>query len=448
MMTEKQLVTNATGQKILVLGFGVEGQSTAKFFAERGAVMTVYDEQPPTALAATALKINFTDNKKIINEDWAAVVRSPGFLPHHEMCVAAKKQGIFLTSNTNLFLANTVAHVIGVTGTKGKGTTVTLITKFLEAAGKKVFLGGNIGVASLDLLVAATADSWVVLEMASFQLIDVVVSPHIAVLLMITSEHLDKHQSLAEYLLAKQQIVAHQQAGDAVIYNVDYPASVPAKILGAQYPVSGRGTAPAECLVHDQAVWLQGQKIIEVAEIKLPGAHNWENICAAIMAASCAGVAVKFFAPVLREFIGLEHRLEFVREKNGVKFYNDSFATNPESTIAAINAFSAPKILILGGSGKNSDFTGLTKIIGARKNIKAIIGIGDEWPRLKKFLTAAAVKTRMIENLTTMPEIMAAVMVHATAGDVVLLSPACASFGLFPNYKERGKQFKKAVNLL
>jgi UDP-N-acetylmuramoylalanine--D-glutamate ligase len=187
------------------------------------------------------------------------------------------------------------------------------------------------------------------------------------------------------------------------------------------------------------------EEILSVKDIALPGRHNLENVCAAIMASLLSGATMKSIIPVIKSFKGLEHRIEFVKLIRGVKYYDDSLSTTPETAIAAIESFDAPKILMLGGSSKNSDFTELGQVISNSNSIKAIIGIGEEWPRIYEKLRIANEEVRVIENLQTMREIVGKCAEIGEIGDVVLLTPACASFGMFKNYKDRGQQFKKEV---
>src|SRR3989344_1911862 len=324
--------------------------------------------------------------------------------------------------------------------------------KALPAGRQDAYLGGNIGLPPLEFLNTVSDHSIVVLELSSFQLQDLTKSPHIAVMLMVTSEHLDYHKDLYEYIDAKRNILKHQVSGDFAIVNRDYIASNESDVHtnGKVFYVSRERNTDEGCFVRDrEAIWLRRdgkeEKIIEVKDIALLGKHNLENVCAAAMAASLSGATTDDIASVLRLFKGLEHRLELVAEVKGVKYYNDSFSTTPETAIAAIEAFSEPEILILGGSSKNSDFTELGRVIRDAKNIKAIIGIGKEWVRIKSEVRSQKCEVLMIEGATYMQTIVAAAAKIAVPGDVVLLSPACASFDMFKNYKDRGKQFKEQV---
>jgi UDP-N-acetylmuramoylalanine--D-glutamate ligase len=292
----------------------------------------------------------------------------------------------------------------------------------------------------------------VVLELSSFQLIDLKKSPHIAVMLMITSEHLNWHSSIEEYIDAKRNILKGQTEKDFAILNRDYPATNESDIhtSGKVFHVSReRQVAEEGCFVRDGKIWsrIKGQEIeiIDTKDILLPGKHNWENVCAATMAAYLAGVSRENIAFVLKTFKGLEHRLELVATVNGVRYYDDSFSTTPETAIAAIEAFKEPEILILGGSSKNSDFSELGAVISKSKNIKAIIGIGVEWSRIKSEIRNPKSEIPIIEGAKDMFTVVQAAHKLAVPGDVVLLTPACASFGMFKNYKERGEQFKAEV---
>ncbi|HXS15182.1 MAG TPA: UDP-N-acetylmuramoyl-L-alanine--D-glutamate ligase, partial [Candidatus Saccharimonadales bacterium] len=357
-----------------------------------------------------------------------------------------------ITSPTKLFFDNTLSKIIGVTGTKGKGTTSSLTYEMLKKGGFDAYLGGNIGLPPISFLDTLSTQSIVVLELSSFQLADMQKSPQISVMLMVTSEHLDYHKNTAEYVDAKRNIVRFQTGDDMAILNMDYTATMKsADKTSAQIAWVSRYKEVANgCFVRDNKVILRSggseTEVIDSAEILLPGAHNLENVCAAVMAAYSAGVSIPDIAFVLRTFKGLEHRLELVREVHGVRYYDDSFSTVPETAIAAISAFTQPEILILGGSSKNSDFTELGKIISSVGNIKAIIGIGIEWPKIKSQIQNP--QFAIIEGLTSMKEIVTKAYELAESGDVVLLSPACASFDMFANYKDRGNQFKEQVNLL
>jgi UDP-N-acetylmuramoylalanine--D-glutamate ligase len=280
-------------------------------------------------------------------------------------------------------------------------------------------------------------------------------SPHIAVMLMITSEHLNWHSSIEEYIDAKRNIVRHQGEKDFAILNRDYPVTNESDIQtsGKVYHVSREREAANEgSFVKDGKVWMRTEigevPIVDTKDILLPGKHNLENVCAATMAAGLVGVSVENMAFVLRTFKGLEHRLELVATVNGVRYYDDSFSTTPETAIAAIEAFKEPEVLILGGSSKGSDFSELGKVISKSENVKLIIGIGVEWERINAQIAKSDTPIPVIEGAKDMQTTVAAAYKLAVPGDVVLLTPACASLDMFKNYKDRGEQFKKEVNKL
>src|ERR1035437_350247 len=426
-------------KKIAVVGEGIEGQSSFKWLKAKGADVTMLDEK---------------QGKDYLGglDDYDLVVRSPGIkISTLEKFVKREK----ITSQIKIFFDLCPSEIIGVTGTKGKGTTSSLILEMLKQQGFDAYLGGNIGLPPFEFLDKLNAQSKVVLELSSFQLMDLKKSPHIAVMLMITSEHLNWHNSVEEYIDAKRNIVKHQKETDFAILNRDYPATNESDIYtnGKVYHVSRERDAANEgSFVKDGKIWLRTEvgeiPVVDIEEILLPGKHNLENVCAATMAAALAGVSVENIASVLRTFKGLEHRLELVATVNGVRYYDDSFSTTPETAIAAIQAFKDPEILILGGSSKNSDFTELGKVISKAENVKLIIGIDVEWENIKEQIAVSETPIPVIEGAKDMTTIIAAAYKLAVPGDVVLLTPACASFGMFKNYKDRGEQFKEQVALL
>lgn len=446
-------------KKVAVLGLGTEGISSALFLHKRGARVTVLDQKPEKELEpGFVIKIKNLGITLICGRNafynlsrFDIIVRSPGVRRNLPEIQKAEKKEVLITSQTKLFFDLCPCKIIGVTGTKGKGTTSSLIYEMLKKEGKDVYLGGNIGKSPVEFLDKLNPQSIVVLEMSSFQLLDLTKSPHIGVVLMITQEHLDYHQDVYEYVDAKRNILRFQVNSDFAVINRDYPASgesdteTKAKI----FQVSREGEVMEGCFVRNGEIISNTKnqilKIIDTKDILLPGKHNLENICAAVCTATLMGVSKKNVVETLKTFKGLEHRLEFVAEINGVKYYDDSFSTTPETAVAAIQSFTAPEILILGGSSKNSDFTKLIKVIQDSKNIKAIIGIGTEWKQIKEGLMINDLRFMIIEGAKNMHQVIQAAAKIARPGDIVLLSPACASFDMFKNYKDRGEQFKNYV---
>ena len=448
-------ITDLKNKMVAILGYGQEGKATTEYLIKHGIKPVLFDERPweewekQQQDEIKALGVNFIFGSQAFLElkGFDLAFRSPG-IPLSKL--TASNYQLITTSQTKFFFDNCPCKIIGVTGTKGKGTTASLIYEILKATSYKSYLTGNIGKTQpLEIIDDLKKDDWVVYELSSFQLQDLQTSPHIGVVLMVTSEHLDYHKDQAEYIEAKSAITKYQTAQDFAIINSDFPSSVK---IGEQ----GQG----------QKIYFSRQKQLEdgiftvnneigvrnvlgfsyqlpTTNYQLKGNHNLENIQAAIGASIAAGITdFNVIQSAITNFKGLEHRLEFVAEKNGIKFYNDSFSTTPETAIAAIKSFSEPEVLIFGGSSKKSDFTELGQTINASKNIKAVILIGQEAKRIKSVIQS---KFKTFEGAESMEQIFNQIKQATSAGDVVLLSPACASFGMFKNYKDRGEQFKKLV---
>ena len=441
--------------KIAIIGFGREGKSVLSFLRRTpefaGEDIWVLDQKRPEAIPEGVCLRSGKDYLKNLS-DYDIIFRSPGIRIHLPEIQRAIKDGVRVTSLTKIFFEKCPAKIVGVTGTKGKGTTSTLIYEMLRAGGRKTYVAGNIGLPALDILPKLDKGSWAVLELSSFQLMDLEKSPDVAVALMVTSEHLDWHKDTKEYVEAKANLAKYQSAKDIAILAEDYPSTKSYTPLtkATVYTFSRHHSVRRGTYVKNGAFWFvdgkKREKIAPVEILNIPGEHNWENAAAAITAARAIGIPKDAIKRALARFKGLEHRLEFVREVKGVRYFNDSYSTTPETAEVAIQAFAAPKILILGGSPKGSDFRELGKLISKTKSVKAIVGVGVEWPRIKKHIKAKHVT--FIEGAKNMAGIMRAVKRVAAKGDVVLLSPACASFGMFKNYSDRGAQFKNAVKAL
>ena len=446
-------------KSVAVLGFGIEGQSVCDFL-NGAAALTVFDEKkredfdPEIVSKYENEGVKFRFGKIEIRSGFDSIFRSPGIHPNSEVLAEASKAGIEVTSATQVFFDLCPCEITGVTGTKGKGTTSTLIYEMLKKEGFDAYLGGNIGVPPLSFLSNLTKDSKVVLELSSFQLMDLHKSPHVGVMLMTTSEHLDYHADVYEYVEAKRNIFRYQNADDFAVVNKDYPASNESDIVttGTVYKVSREQDVMQGCFVREGKMYLkmheEEESILDTKDVALPGKHNWENVCAATVAALCSGATMKSVIPVIKSFKGLEHRIEHVATVKGVSYFDDSFSTTPETAIAAIESFDEPKILILGGSSKNSDFSELGQIISDTPSIKAIIGIGVEWARIKEKIIASRIAFPFYEDCKNMEDVVKKASEIGEIGDVVLLSPACASFDMFKSYKDRGEQFKNEVNRL
>lgn len=427
--------------KIAIAGYGVEGeQNYAYWSADPTNEVTIVDESetPKYALPEGALTMLGKGALEKLN-GFDLVVRTAGLAPYK-----ITTDGI-VWSATNEFFAKCPAPIIGVTGSKGKGTTASLISSILKAAGKTVWLVGNIGIPALSVLSKVSPDDIIVYELSSFQLWDLEVSPHVAVVLFIEREHLDVHRSMEEYVEAKAQVTRFQTADDTLIYNASnaYATQIAESSVAQKVGYSDDEHAH----VKDGAFYYGSQLICPVDSLGIKGVHNQDNAVAAINAAWLYTQNIAAIEAGLRAFEGLPHRLAYVATVNGVEYYDDSIATTPGSAVAALRAFAAkPKVIILGGSYKGSDFTELATEL-TRHNVRAIL-IGDEAKTI-----AAACDEQGFQAYEIMDNATATLFTQraaelASPGGVVLLSPASASFGLFKNYVDRGEQFIAAVNAL
>lgn len=426
--------------KIAIAGYGVEGEANYQYWSRiPDADITIVDQKdvPDGPLPAGVPTLLAPDAFDHLN-GFDLVVRTAGLAPYKIMTDGK------IWSGTNEFFAKCPAPIIGVTGSKGKGTTSSLITSILQASGRKVWLVGNIGLPSLDILPQIEATDLVVYELSSFQLWDVEKSPHVAVVLFIEREHLDVHRSMEEYVNAKGNIARFQTEGDVLIYNSEnqYARSIAEASSAQKIAYPDQSTAH----VRDDAFYYGEQKLCSTGVLQLIGEHNISNAVAAIDAVWQYVQDPTQIEAGLADFKGLPHRLAFVREVGGVRYYDDSIATTPSSAIAGLRALDGPKVIILGGSSKGSDFSELAREL-KKHDVQAIL-IGDEAERI-----AAVLREANFDSFEILPNANGQRIVdraHALArpGSVVLLSPAAASFGLFKNYVDRGDQFIAAVNAL
>jgi UDP-N-acetylmuramoylalanine--D-glutamate ligase len=434
--------------KIAILGFARDGQAAYDFFTTQGGhEITICDQDASKQMPAnTQAKLGSDYLKGLAQFD--LIVRTAGMHPKLIREANPDSPDILdkVTGNIDLFYQHSPSqNIIGVTGTKGKGTTSTLITKMLQSAGKTVHLGGNIGIPALELLKEnIQPDDWIVLEQSSFQLIDQKHSPKIGVCLMVVPEHLDWHADFDEYIDAKSQLFIHQGQDDIAIYYAaneasEDIASASEGRLAPYYQSPGAEVKNGEVVVGDVT-------ICKTDEIKLLGKHNWQNVCAAVTAVWQVVQDREATREVLTTFSGLPYHLELVRELEGIEYFNDSFGTTPETAVVAIEAFEQPKVLILGGSNKNSDYSALAQTV-SEHNVRSVILIGEVSDQIAKNLQFVGYKNIKGGGFT-MAEIVATARAEAQPGDVILLSPACASFGMFKDYKDRGEQFTAAVQAL
>lgn len=413
--------------RIAILGFGREGKSLLRFLKKslehRGAKIEVLDRAWSKNYLKNLWRFNF-------------VFRSPGVPYSTPELVRARRVGVKFSSATELFFKYCPSPIIGITGTKGKGTTSTLLYKILKAAGKDVRLVGNIGRPALDLLPKLKKTSLVVFELSSFQLHDLKHSPHIAVVLDIFPDHQDAHRTLSEYYGAKAAIARHQKPGDLVFF---FARSARAEKIAR----SSRGKK----IVVDLKRWT----LFSPADLKIPGEHNYKN---AVMAASVAqklGIPRQTIILAVKNFRGMEHRLEFVRKVGNANFYNDSASTNPYTTAAAIHAFPRhQKILIAGGKDKGLDYKPLTRAL-KESDTKLAILFGENKKKIARAIRKCGVKIAFVPNLKTAVATTLKFIKNYDLKPItwtVVFSPGAASFDQFHDYANRGWQFKKAVKSL
>ena len=346
--------------KIAIAGYGIEGKSNYSYFTNLGHDVVIVDEKDVTDAPVDASVITGDDAfGKLAGFDM--VVRTAGLAPRK-----IKTDGK-VWSATNEFFARCSAPIVGVTGSKGKGTTSSLIAGILRAAGHTVHLVGNIGVPALDILPDINAHDIVVYELSSFQLWDLEKSPQVAVVLMIEPDHLDVHKDFDEYVAAKANITRHQSRSDVLVYNAGN--TVASNIAALSHASKVSFPSPQAAHVQEDVFWYGEYKIGNIGALKIPGVHNLDNACAAIDAAWRWVKDGDTITQGLSSFAGLPHRLKFVREVDDVKYYDDSIATTPGSAIAAMKSFSQPKIIILGGSSKGADFTELVQV-AKQTNVK------------------------------------------------------------------------------
>ncbi|MBI4222674.1 MAG: UDP-N-acetylmuramoyl-L-alanine--D-glutamate ligase [Planctomycetes bacterium] len=453
-------------KNITVMGLGLfgGGVGVAQFLAKQGARVTVTDLRNATELSSSikqleglpiSYKLGGHSEEDFINGDM--VVVNPAVPKNSKFIEIARNNRVQVDTEINMFFKLCPAPIIGITGSNGKSTTTTLTGNILQETSRRTWVGGNIGKSLLSDLEEIKPSDIVVLELSSFQLEglnDAKKSPHISILTNISPNHLDRYVSMKEYIQAKKAIILHQDSGDYAILNYDDPElrmwekDCKGHILwysAKQALANGVFIKSNELII---SVNGQNTAIPCVSSVKIPGIHNLQNVLAASCAAYLAGAREEHIEKAITAFTGLEHRLEFVREVNGVRYYNDSKATTPESSIAAITAFQAQVILIAGGYDKGSSFREFAKTCA--RNTKAVVLIGKTAGKIQELILEkkGTKETPSIFLQKTFEEAFRQANALAKSGDVVLLSPACASYDMFLNYEERGRKFKDMAKVL
>lgn len=422
--------------KVAIAGYGIEGERNYQYFADAGNDVTIVDEaeQPDRPLpegAKTLLGAGVFEQL----DGFDMVVRTAGLTPHK-----IKTTGK-VWSATNEFFAQCPVPIIGVTGTKGKGTTASLIAEILRASGQKVHVVGNIGVPALEALEHIEPTDVVIYELSSFQLWDLERSPAVAVVLMIEPDHLDVHRDMDEYVEAKANIALHQRPTDTVIYHPtnEYSRAIAEKSPGHHiryYTSDDKGV-----YIKSNTFFVQETALCSVDALQIPGRHNQENACAAITTALVAGANPAAVEAGLRAFQGLPHRLKYAGTLDGVEYYDDSIATTPGSAIAALEAFDGHVIMILGGSDKGVSYQDVLDACAARD--ATVVAIGQTGEAIARQAAAQGIRVERVKG--GMKEVVETARRLAQPGDTVVLSPASASFDQYKQYSDRGEQFVACV---
>lgn len=434
-------MTNAIPKKVAIAGYGAEGEANYRYWTGLGADITIFDEanQPSRPLPEGARTRLGTGVLGDMN-GFDLVIRTAGLNPNH-ITTDGK-----IWSATNEFFSRCPAPIIGVTGTKGKGTTCTLIAEILKAAGKTVHLVGNIGTPALEVLPAIKAENIVVFELSSFQLWDIERSPETAVVLMIEQDHLNVHKDMAEYVAAKAHIGTFQTPQDLLVYHPTNERS--AQVARVSAAEKKRYMTPEGAQAVSDHIEIEGNIICDISEVGLIGAHNIENICAAVTAAWRYTQDLVAIKQAVTTFKGLPHRLEFVREVGGAKYFDDSYSANPAATVAALSVFVEPIVALVGGFDRKADFTKLVDAIVASKNLKKLVLMGETAHKISQLLEERGFTNMSVQSGTNFADIVTATQAYAEPGDIVLLSPGCPSFDMFKNFEERGNEFKAIVRSL
>jgi len=446
---------------VALVGMGVSNRALARFLVSAGAQVVGFDVKPAHELGSVAsemaaLGVPLVTGPRYlegIGDAFDAVFLSPGVDRRQpRLADMAERRPGSVSTEMALFFRLCPAPIIGVTGSSGKTTTTTMIGRILERGRRPVWVGGNIGTPLIDRVHQMDEGHWAVVELSSFQLEWLQESPHIAVMTNFSPNHLDVHPSLDAYRAAKGRIFAFQKPSDWAVYNADDPetARLAARGSGAAFPFSRRRTLDKGAFLDGQRLVVRGcdgaqHLVLDVRELQVPGRHNVENALAAAAVGYLCGIAPEAIGEALRTFRGVPHRLEWVRTVDGVRYVNDSIATSPARAAAGLRAFDAPIVLIAGGYDKKLPFDPLVEAVaGAR--MRAVILLGATADAIAEALNRLGPDRRPpIYRVSSLAEAVERAHRVARRGDVVLLSPACASYDMFPNFEVRGETFRRLV---
>ena len=463
-MKFEEYLSSLCDKTVAVIGIGVSNRPLIELLLSRGIMVTACDKKDRTALGPLAKELEGKGCRLQLGEGYLRnltediIFRTPGMRPDLPELTAAVERGSTLTSEMEVFFEVCPCPILAVTGSDGKTTTTTIIAKLLRAAGRTVHLGGNIGHPLLAETGTMKPDDIAVLELSSFQLMTMTQSPHIAVITNLAPNHLDVHKDYAEYITAKENIFTHQTGQDIAVFNADneITRSFIGRQKGGVLTFSRRETVERGAYLapgisgEGQAVWMsngQGRRcVLPLADIKLPGIHNVENYMAAISAVDGL-VPDKVIRDFARNFGGVEHRIELVRELDGVRYYNDSIASSPSRTIAGLNSFPEKVVLIAGGKDKGISYDCLGPVVNG--HVKLLILCGATAGVIRSSVEQAENYSGLeIVDVEDYRQAVSLARARTAPGDVVILSPASTSFDRFANFMERGRVFKEIVNQL
>jgi UDP-N-acetylmuramoylalanine--D-glutamate ligase len=444
------------GKRVSVIGLAREGTDLARFLVAEGATVLVNDMRPAEALSdrlaeLDGMPIRFVLGGHPVDEVLAAdlLYVSPGVPPELPLLEAARARGIEISSGTRLFFERCPAPIVGITGSSGKTTTTTLVGRIFEQAGRRTYVGGNIGVPLLGKLDEIGSDAWVILELSSFQLEPMDVSPHIAAITNITPNHLDRHPSMEAYTNAKAQIVQHQRHNDVAILNADDPGSSTLRPGGQLIRFSLKRRVDGAYLDGSTLVLERGGQrrvICERADVRAPGLHNVANVLTACAVASAAGIEIEAMRAVATTFTGVRHRLELIAEIGGVQYVNDSIATAPERSMAGLAVYidaGTPIVLLAGGRDKHLPMAEWGAMIA--DSARVLVTFGEMAEDVERAARAAGLPAERIFRAGTVDKAVALAQRAAEPGDVVLLSPGGTSYDQYQDFEERGDHFAAVV---
>ena len=435
------------GKKIVVLGLGVSNRPLVRLLLEFGCHVTGCDKTPRENLDEEVLELERMGCTLSVGEGYLdnlsadLVFRTPGMHPGNPAIVALKEQGAEITSEMEVFFEVCPCTKIAITGSDGKTTTTTLVSEMLKAAGKTVWLGGNIGTPLLPRVRQMRAEDFAVVELSSFQLMDMRRSPHVALITNLAPNHLDIHKDMEEYVESKKNIYRFQSGGDILVINADNDITAPLTGPGMTCAFS-RGGKDVKVRLEDGIIYRDGVAVLDKRDILLPGEHNVENYMAAIAVVEGL-VADEVIRQVAKTFGGVEHRIELVRIKDGVRYYNDSIASSPSRTMAGLRSFPEKVILIAGGYDKHIPYDDLGPEICA--HVKKLFLCGATAPQIRAAVEKCSGDKPEMTDCGKFEAAVKAAAAAAEKGDVVLMSPASASFDEFKNFAVRGNFFKKLI---